>query len=333
MNEQPGTFPAPYTVNVPGSLEVRPDTASAVFDGTGAGGSFLACLTFISPEGSRLCRMFNPTPVNAGDVAEVTFIPPFGSAASGSGGTGTNLTTTNTGGTVTVDPTTELLIGSGITLTNPSGGTAELVASGGGSGLAFDTDPQSGDWLVVSTTGSGGSGFGIDFTASEGMRLNGGDPADNPALFIFQEAAANNEGFSSLSVSVDDGGFSACDPTAIEGDASVNSAGSSAQAIIGSAVGHGSWTAAGALRRGLVGVDAEASASLGSTGDVVGAYVLGGQRGTGREIGLAAQVVGFQTGANSLPILVSDSSGNPIFEVRDDGSVHIPTGTSVIADL
>lgn len=30
---------------------------------------------------------------------------------------------------------------------------------------------------------------------------------------------------------------------------------------------------------------------------------------------------------------VRDSDGNPIFEVRDDGTVHIPTGGSIVADL
>lgn len=78
---QTGTFPAPFEFDVPGSLEIRPDTAHATFDGSGAGGDFLACLTFYDSNGNRLARMFNPTPVTAGDVAEVTFIPPFGSAA------------------------------------------------------------------------------------------------------------------------------------------------------------------------------------------------------------------------------------------------------------
>jgi hypothetical protein len=87
--EQRGTYDAPFEYTVPSSLEVRPDTATATFDGTGAAGPFLACLTFYSPEGSRLCRMFNPTPVAKGDVAEVTFIPPFGSAATGSATPGT----------------------------------------------------------------------------------------------------------------------------------------------------------------------------------------------------------------------------------------------------
>lgn len=78
---QEGTYNAPFTFQVPATLEIRPDTASATFDGTGAGADFLACLTFYDSAGNRLCRMFNPSPVTAGDVAEVTYIPPFGAAA------------------------------------------------------------------------------------------------------------------------------------------------------------------------------------------------------------------------------------------------------------
>lgn len=37
--------------------------------------------------------------------------------------------------------------------------------------------------------------------------------------------------------------------------------------------------------------------------------------------------------ATGKTLSVFDSSNNPVFEVRNDGSVHIKTGTSVIADL
>jgi hypothetical protein len=89
--ENKGTFPGPYTLAVPASLEIRPDTATAKFDGTGASGPFLACLTFYGTNGERLARCYNPTPVPQGGVAEVTYIPPFGSAA----------TSAATGGTTT----------------------------------------------------------------------------------------------------------------------------------------------------------------------------------------------------------------------------------------
>lgn len=79
--EQKGTSQAPFTFTVPATLEVRPDTATARFDGSGASGNFLACLTFYGTDGERLGRWFNPTVLTPGDVAEVTYTPPFGSAA------------------------------------------------------------------------------------------------------------------------------------------------------------------------------------------------------------------------------------------------------------
>jgi hypothetical protein len=113
--EQKGTFPAPFTYPVPASLEVRPDTATARFDGSGASGNFLACLTFYGTDGERLGRWFNPTVLAPGDVAEVTYTPPFGSAA-----------------------------------TN---------AAPSGSGWMFDTDPQAGDWGVLSVTEDDPTGY------------------------------------------------------------------------------------------------------------------------------------------------------------------------------
>ena len=124
--ENKGTFPAPFTFSVPASLEVRPDTATARFDGTGASGNFLACLTFYGTDGERLGRWFNPTVLTPGQVAEVTYTPPFGSAATSAAASA--LDTTN--GVLSVNPTSELFIGSGLTLTNPSAGVAEFVAAG-----------------------------------------------------------------------------------------------------------------------------------------------------------------------------------------------------------
>lgn len=150
--EQKGTHAAPFTFPVPGSLEIRPDTATATFDGTGASGDFLACLTFYGTDGERLCRMFNPTPVPKGSIAEVTYIPPFGSAAT-SAAAGATVETTNTGGTVTVNPTTELLIGANLTLTNPTVGVAEIAASSVAPGSLIDYVPgPSGVFTVTATS-------------------------------------------------------------------------------------------------------------------------------------------------------------------------------------
>ncbi len=79
---QTGTFAAPYTFTVPATLEVRTDMASATFDGTGAGGSFLPAISFYSPSGVRLGTFpCQGSAVAAGASAEVTWFP-LGLAAS-----------------------------------------------------------------------------------------------------------------------------------------------------------------------------------------------------------------------------------------------------------
>lgn len=62
------------TYVVPGSATVEPVSASAVFDGTNASGSFLPCLTFKTITGAVIARCPAPE-VAAGDTAEVSWFP------------------------------------------------------------------------------------------------------------------------------------------------------------------------------------------------------------------------------------------------------------------
>ena len=73
---------APYTYQVPASLEVQPYTSTATYDGTGASGDFVPTLSLYSQSGGLLARVFPAVTVSQGDSATVTYLPPFGSAAS-----------------------------------------------------------------------------------------------------------------------------------------------------------------------------------------------------------------------------------------------------------
>lgn len=100
--------------NLPDAQILRPSTAWAQFDGTGAAGNFLACLSFYANNGRLLSRVFPTTPVTAGDVAEISYAPfPGGMTSSSSTGI-TDIT--STGHTVTVTgptgPTTNLEVAS-----------------------------------------------------------------------------------------------------------------------------------------------------------------------------------------------------------------------------
>lgn len=83
---QAGSQDAPFEYEVPASQEVQPYTSTATYDGTNASGDFVPVVSIYSQSGNLLARVFPPVTVTMGDVAEVTYLPPFGSAATSSGG-------------------------------------------------------------------------------------------------------------------------------------------------------------------------------------------------------------------------------------------------------
>ena len=75
--------PLPYVV--PGAQEIIVKSCYASFDGTGAGGTFLPVVQFISPAGN-VVAVGKGQATTAGDVADVSFFPRSSPAASSSGG-------------------------------------------------------------------------------------------------------------------------------------------------------------------------------------------------------------------------------------------------------
>lgn len=76
----------PFTYVLSGAQTFTPETAFATFDGSGASGDFLACMSFLAQDGKRFMRVFPTTSVAGGDVADVTFAPfpgGIGQAATG----------------------------------------------------------------------------------------------------------------------------------------------------------------------------------------------------------------------------------------------------------
>jgi hypothetical protein len=180
--EQKGTFPAPYTFDVPASLEVRPDTATAKFDGTNASGPFLACLTMVGSDGERLGRWFNPTILQPGDKAEVTYTPPFGSAATSAapGGSGWQFDTDNEGGWGRVtsnnfDPANGNF---GLNFTDTSGDNL------GDGGINIETDGTPGQGISLNET----TGAGISLAAD----MAGGITIDSTSGSVIVTASVVN---------------------------------------------------------------------------------------------------------------------------------------------
>lgn len=144
------------TYTVPGADTIEPLAASVSYDGSGASGDFMPCLSIYSQDGHLISRTFPQASVAAGASAEVSFIP-FVPPASG-------------------------------------------AAAGGG--IQFDTEPQSGDWLYVETTGAGpavaGQPYGFAFQATPGDGNSG-------MLLKVTESGAGTTDAMDLYVTTEDG--------------------------------------------------------------------------------------------------------------------------------
>src|SRR5213079_2177939 len=71
----PGPEDAPVSYEVPGSSEIVPLACAAVFDGSGAGGSFKPALIFRDQSGHVIARAATDETFAAGESAEVSWFP------------------------------------------------------------------------------------------------------------------------------------------------------------------------------------------------------------------------------------------------------------------
>lgn len=76
--------PAPYAYTLSEIQTFRPESVFASWDGTGASGPFLACLTFVSDSGNVFSRTFPSTAIQAGGTADVSYAPFPGGMIAGS---------------------------------------------------------------------------------------------------------------------------------------------------------------------------------------------------------------------------------------------------------
>jgi hypothetical protein len=173
-------------------------------------------------------------------------------------------------------------------------------AAAPGSGIAFDTDPQSGDWLHVTTTGDDGSGRGMFLESTGG-----------PAIVLEAAAIELHALTSSLSASATDylffGNFSGTDDftVAVGGSVLLNSAGGT--------IGMGSGFATFGLTSGPMNIFTN-SGNLNLTA-VIGDIVA--DPGTGQ----------FFIGTTVTPILLVTPDGGGSW------NYHIKAGKAWIADL
>lgn len=83
-----GVSAAPKSYTLPPHLEFEPTAITALFDGSGASGSFLPACALYSQEGLLIARVFPPVALAAGDSAVVSYSPDLLGGAIEGGGAG-----------------------------------------------------------------------------------------------------------------------------------------------------------------------------------------------------------------------------------------------------
>lgn len=127
--------------DVPGSAVITPFSVSATFDGSGAGGPFLPCLTFKTQTGAIIARCPAPE-VASGDTADVSWFPHVAGETSVAPG-GIDFNEDNEGGYLSIVTKNTIPNSpfSGFFLADASGGGIEIVSEnvGSGGGIVLQT--------------------------------------------------------------------------------------------------------------------------------------------------------------------------------------------------
>lgn len=172
--------------DVPGSVLVTPYAVSATFDGSGAGGSFLPCLTFKTQTGAIIARCPAPE-VASGDTAEVSWFPHVAQSAGGTPSTtGIFYDINNLGDWLSVETNGpenkgiffDVVDDGGFTVGDHGSGGISMRSNGTGGisfvdddiGITFNANNQGGLNLTTAPSGTGDNGISI----TEGSAGDGG---------------------------------------------------------------------------------------------------------------------------------------------------------------
>lgn len=253
----------------------------------------------------------------------------------GSGGGG--------GGTVTQVTSVD----SSVTISDPFGPVVDLSVAV--TGIAFNTEPQTGGWLNVETTGTDGDGYGIMFQTESGIlfRLDDGVDTSQAILDVLRAPVTGKaHGLNVAATAVDDDATAAIfvsqtadDDNSVAVDATGNASGTGgatggsfgANSVDGGAI---AVSAFGSSNGAGVAIGLAAGATINDALQTQAAYGadLQAHSGAGDAIGL--RIANLTSSSGTIyEILVLDSLGGPILRLDDDGTLHIKTGAAILADL
>lgn len=127
---RPGSVATPLDVELGGLEVLEPQAAFAHFDGSGAAGEFLPCVTYYTQDGLVFARAFPADAVAAGASADVSWFPGLSAAPGVVPTTGIFYDIDNSGGLLEVH-TTDANPGDYALVLQADQGDAGLVAAGG----------------------------------------------------------------------------------------------------------------------------------------------------------------------------------------------------------
>lgn len=242
-------------------------------------------------------------------------------------------------------------------------GVKQATTGTGGSGIQFDTDPQSGDWLVVTTTGANGAtGDGVRFTDTGfgGIEFRTtGFSADGGGVYMQSDSNSNASQSNALQVRSNEQGSTTT--SAIRADGVNNTGTGTTFGIICNADGNGTGGATGLSAQSDVSTNGSGAASIaidtnasfsGGTGneDAIGIRTNAGARGAGSTYGAqlvasgpngvtgdaigaritAKALVGFAGTLYGMQVFIGTTK---VFQINSDGSLHGLTGKTLTFDL
>lgn len=167
--------PASYTI--PGTQEIRLSSVHATFDGSAAGGDFLACLSIYAQSGELLSRTFPTTgAITAGSSAEVSYFPfPPSQSSAATLALSNVYYNISTSGTLTVPTSTNT--GVPLVLGKAYGAAASLLSyNAADKTVIISTAGGHTRWLVVASGRIRAAANPTANTGEVGMSVNGGPP-------------------------------------------------------------------------------------------------------------------------------------------------------------
>lgn len=322
--------PAPKDYTIPLAQEIVVKSVRAAIDGSGAGGPYLPALQVIAPNGDVMSTSVASSAVSAGASVDANWFPGVKEAAAAASGSGLQYNSgtygpDNVGDWLVVETNNNMPAGSFTQTAGADTSNYGQAFNAGAGGMLVTSDPFVTDnWSnpmakIQSTTDALGTAGPqtVQLLQLTSRAFHAGLSTDGLLIGVY--GTGQQEGAFIEATGTPDplGG----DPPGTGDAVTVDALNLLAQSK--------NATTTGAII--LADTRFVNGTLTGGSGNAIGANVTA-RSNTGTCTALKVQCLAGGAGTKK-EIQVLDSSGNPIFEVRDDGSLHGKTGQALTFDL